>query len=83
MPIIIYSILLVGEFTGIYLNYQTKFDTIKWRKPKDINILDNIFIRMMGWYLFQIGFFAPLVLITYKDKSAFIDVIFKTSTSEY
>lgn len=37
------------------MNSYFKYDMIKWVGSPSHNIIENIFSRMFGWYLFQIA----------------------------
>ena len=51
-PLVVWVVLTFAEVLGVFLNYETKWDNIKWIGTEDLNIFENIFIRMTGWYFF-------------------------------
>jgi hypothetical protein len=51
-----------GECIALFLNNETRFDMIKWTGALGCNIIDNVFIRMTGWYFFQIALITPALL---------------------
>lgn len=73
--LVTYILFIIGEFTGMFLNYETCYDTIKWYGYKDCNLYDNIVMRLSGWYIFQTALFIPMTLIKSQGDTIFLDLV--------
>jgi hypothetical protein len=58
-----------GQLFGIWINYRTGFDLIKWYGGKDFNWLENTLTRMCGFYFFINTFTFASILWLYAYDS--------------
>lgn len=68
-PLLVWVFLVVGNFVGFIVNSSMKLDMIKWVGVPSHNIAENIFTRMFGWYLFQVGL-ATAYAFSREDSSS-------------
>lgn len=55
----------LSELFGVWVNYRTKYDLIKWTAGKDFSFFENIFTRLSGFYFFINSFTFGMIIRLY------------------
>jgi hypothetical protein len=61
-PIVAWIFLALAEYLGYRLNRTKRYDNIKWVGGKGFNMLENILVRCLGWYMFCLAYQVTCVL---------------------
>ncbi|CAD8113021.1 unnamed protein product [Paramecium sonneborni] len=61
MPIIVWAFLLIPEYVGYLLNKQKNYDNIKLLGGNQLKFYENLFIRILGVYLFNFALMSNLI----------------------
>ncbi|KAL4468698.1 hypothetical protein ABPG74_005201 [Tetrahymena malaccensis] len=54
-PFFTWIFFLVATIISYFVNFNLRYDMIKWVGAQKHNFIENIFTRMFGWYLFQVA----------------------------
>ncbi|KAL4500567.1 hypothetical protein ABPG72_002991 [Tetrahymena utriculariae] len=54
-PFFAWIFFLLATVISYFVNFNLKYDMIKWVGAQKHNFIENIFTRMFGWYLFQVA----------------------------
>ncbi|EAR90407.3 transmembrane protein, putative (macronuclear) [Tetrahymena thermophila SB210] len=54
-PFFTWIFFLVATIISYFVNFNLKYDMIKWIGAQKHNFIENILTRMFGWYLFQVA----------------------------
>ncbi|CAD8172520.1 unnamed protein product [Paramecium pentaurelia] len=82
-PIFVWGLLLIAEIAGIMLNKQKKYDNIKYEGGCKFNLIGNIFIRLSGYYFFQIAVMIPFLFKSLNDISQINKHLETKDTEQY
>ncbi|CAD8127595.1 unnamed protein product [Paramecium sonneborni] len=61
MPVIVWAFLLIPEYVGYRLNKQKNYDNIKLLGGNQLKFYENLFIRILGTYLFNFALMSNLI----------------------
>jgi hypothetical protein len=61
MPPIVWVFLLIPEIIGYWLNKSKNYDNIKLLGGNQLRFYENMFIRILGLYLFNFALMSNLV----------------------